>query len=127
MSSPIEAFDIHAAMLRHSERDIRAFLAALATRLETALPGRVRVDRKRDGLFSSTRHVSRIRVDHPDAIFTLTFDKAGLTATRAKQVHGVIISTAAVSVPQWLSELNDMVATIADQSAVAGDVLHGFL
>jgi hypothetical protein len=127
MSSSIDAFDINAAVLRHSEHDIKAFLAALATRLETALPGRVRVDRKRDGLFSSTRHVWRIRIDHPDAIFTLTFDKAGLVATRAKQVHGVTISTATLAVPRWLAELNEMVATIADQSAEAGDVLHGFL
>jgi len=127
MTSSLDAFDLNAAVLRHSERDMRAFMAALAARLETALPGRVTVERRRDGLFSGTRHVSQIRVDHPDAVFTLTFDKTGLNAKRARLVHGVAISTAALAVPQWLSELNTHVAALADSSAAAGDVLHGFL
>jgi hypothetical protein len=127
MTSSIDTFDINAAVLRHSERDIRAFMAALATRLETALPGRVKVDRKREWLFSSKRHVWRIGVENPDVIFTLTSAKTGLSATRAKRVHGVTISTTALTVPQWLAELNDMVTSSANQSAVAGDVLHGFL
>ena len=123
----LDDFDLNAAVLRHSERDMRAFMAALAVRLETALPGRVTVDRKRDGFFSSTSHVAVIKVEHPEARFALTFGKAGLSATRARLVHGVAISTSPLPVPQWLSELNQAVAALADNSAVAGDVLHGFL
>ena len=106
---------------------MRAFMAALAVRLESALPGRVTVERKRDGFFSSTSHVATIKIEHPEAIFTLTFTKAGLTATRAKLVRNVAISTTPLPVPQWLSELNGAVAALADRSAAAGDVLHGFL
>ena len=127
MNSSPDAFDLNAAVLRHSERDMRAFMAALAVRLETALPGRVSVGRKRDGFFSSTSHVTEIKVEHPDAIFSLTFGKAGLAASRAKVVHGVTISNASLPVPQWLGELNKSVADLADSSAIAGDVLHGFL
>ena len=106
---------------------MRAFMAALAVRLETALPGRVAVERRRDGFFSGTSHVSQIRIDHPEAVFTLIFDKSGLSAKRAKLVHGVAISTATLAVPQWLNELNAKVADLADSSAAAGDMLHGFL
>jgi|EndMetStandDraft_6_1072998.scaffolds.fasta_scaffold49501_2 hypothetical protein len=127
MNSSLDAFDLNAAVLRHSERDMRAFMAALAVRLETALPGRVSVERKRDGFFSSTSHVAEIRVEHPDAVFTLSFGKPGLTASRAKVVRGVTIGTSTLPVPQWLAELNKSVADLADRSAIAGDVLHGFL
>jgi hypothetical protein len=127
MTSSLDAFDLNAAVLRHSERDMRAFMAALAVRLETALPGRVRVERKRDGFFSSTSHVAEIKVEHPDTIFTLSFGKPGLTAQRAKVVRGVTIGTSNLPVPQWLAELNGAVADLADSSAIAGDVLHGFL
>jgi hypothetical protein len=127
MNSSLDAFDLNAAVLRHSERDMRAFMAALAVRLETALPGRVSVERKRDGFFSSTSHVAEIRVEHPDAVFTLSFGKSGLTASRAKVVRGVTIGTSTLPVPQWLAELNKSVADLADRNAIAGDVLHGFL
>ena len=50
----LDEFDLNAAVLRHSERDMRAFMAALAVRLETALPGRVTIERKRDGLSEVT-------------------------------------------------------------------------
>jgi hypothetical protein len=127
MNSSLDAFDLNAAVLRHSERDMRAFMATLAVRLETALPGRVGVVRKRDGFFSSTSHVAEIKVEHPEAIFSLAFGKHGLSASRAKVVHGVTISNATLPVQEWLSELNRSVADLADRSAIAGDELHGFL
>ena len=106
---------------------MRAFLAALAVRLDEALPGRVEVDRKRDGLFSKTSHVAKITLRTDSAVFAIAFDKSGLAATRAKIVRDVVISTSPVPVPQWLTELRDAVGKMAESSGVAGDVLHGFL
>jgi hypothetical protein len=40
----LDSFGIDAAVLRRSEQDMRAFLGALAVRLESALPGRTVVE-----------------------------------------------------------------------------------
>jgi len=127
MSVTDESFDLNAALLRRSERDMRAFLSALSARLEGALPGRVETERRRDGLFSRSSHVAKITVRFEGAIFTITFDKNGLSAARAKRVREVVISTTPLQVPQWLEELQADVAQLAEHAGSAGDVLHGFL
>jgi hypothetical protein len=127
MSLTDGSFDLNAALLRRSERDMRAFLSALSARLEGALPGRVETERRRDGLFSRTSHVTKITIRLEEAIFTITFGRSGLSATRAKVVRAVVISTTPLPVPQWLKELQIAVAELAEYAGSAGDVLHGFL
>ena len=127
MSSSLDEFDLNAAILRHSLTDIRAFMGALATRLETALPGAVEVARKRDGFFSSSSHVTQIKVRDPQAVYTLELAAGRLSATRANAVRGVTLGTATLPVPQWLAELKAAIARQAESGAEAGDVLHGFL
>jgi hypothetical protein len=127
MTSVMDEFDLNAALLRRSEKDMRAFLAALAVRLEEALPGRVDVDRRRDGLFARTSHVAKIAVRSDGAIFSIVFDKGGLIATRAKLVRDVVISTTPVPASQWLAELRVAVAALAENAGSTEDVLHGFL
>lgn len=127
MSVATDDFDLNAALLRRSEKDMRAFLSALAVRLEGALPGRVETDRRRDGLFARTVHVEKITVRTENAILAINFNKTGLSATKAKLVRDVVISTAPLPVPQWLKELHEAVAQLADSAGSAGDVLHGFL
>jgi hypothetical protein len=51
-------FELLAASLRADETDARAFLAALATKLEGALPAQTRVERVRDGLFKGTTPIA---------------------------------------------------------------------
>lgn len=127
MSSGPDQFDLDGAVLRRSETELRAFIEALAIRLEGALPGRVTVERRRDGLLSSARHVSRIVVRGDQALYELTIDKAGLSATRAKLVRGVSISTATISARNWLNELKAELQALAEQAGAATDTLHGFL
>ena len=127
MSAPIQDFDLNAALLRHSETDLRAFMAALAVRLETALPGRVNVERKRDGLFSSASHVHAIEVTPPEAVYRLTLGKPALTATRAKSVRGVTLSTQSLTPRQWLADLNAAIADLGERAADDQEALHGFL
>jgi hypothetical protein len=127
MDSPIDEFDLNAAIARRSERDLRAFMAALATRLETALPNRVAVERKRDGFLSTSSHVARLKVEFSDAIFTLALTKQEFVATRAKVVRAVAISTATLPAAEWLAELKAALAKVADRDAGAGDILRGFL
>jgi hypothetical protein len=127
MSASLDGFDLDAAALRRSETDIRAFLEALAVRLEGALPGRVRVERKRDGLLSKTSHVAQITVEAQSAVLVLQVARGQLSATRAKQVRGVTISSGAIGVPEWLAAVRAEVQVLAEQAGAAGDTLHDFL
>lgn len=127
MSNGLDLFDIEAAILRKSEADLRVFLSALAARLETSLPGRVEVERKRDGLFSSTSHVVKIEVTADNAAYTLTLDHKGLKTGRAKIVRGVTISSATVPVAEWMKEVRGVVSSLSGAAGDASDELGKFL
>ena len=127
MATIIDSFDLDAAGVRRATGDLRAFSNALAARLEGALPERVVVRRVRDGLFSKESHVAQIEVRGERAVYHLAFAHGGVTATRAKSVRGVVISTAPVSVPEWLAGVREEAQALADAGGSAVDVLHGFL
>ena len=127
MSGEPDQFDLDGAVLRRSETELRAFMEALAVRLEGALPGRVDVQRKRDGLLSQSKHVAKIAVRGDRAVYELARDRSGLTATRAKLVRGVNISSSSVSPREWLADVRAEVQTLAEQAGSTSDALHGFL
>ena len=127
MSVDLDPFDLDAAGLRRAQTDLKAFMEALAVRLEGALPDRTVVERRRDGLLSATRHVHEITVRGEGAEYRLRFDKGRLTATRAKTVRGVVISTTEQPVPEWLGEVRAEVAALAGAMGAASDTLHSFL
>ncbi len=70
-------FEMLAASLRADETVTRAFLAALATKLEGALPAQTVVERSCDGLFKNTTHVARVDVDLAPFRYTLGTGKRG--------------------------------------------------
>ena len=127
MSGEPDDFDVEAAWLRRSQGDLRAFMEALAVRLEGALPLHVSVDRRRDGLLSKTSHVARIEIRTDDAVYSATLIKGVLAATRAKVVRGVVISTAPLSIANWLTDVRAHVRALAEQAGGSVDVLHDFL
>ena len=127
MSVEPDQFDLDAAVLRRSETDLRAFMEALAVRLDGALPGRVSVERRRDGILSKTSHVTRITLRTDRAVYDLEHGKSGLKSTRAKLVRGVVISSSAVTARDWLTDVRAEVQALAEAAGSAGDVLHGFL
>ena len=125
--SGAEPFDLPAAWTRRMAGDARAFAEALAARLEPALPGRVSVERRRDGLFSSTRHVASIALRFDDAVLLLAIERGSLSASCAKVVRGVSIGTRAMSVPDWLSEVVRRTRALGEGAASAHAALHDFL
>ena len=54
-------------------------------------------------------------------------DKGRIATVRSKLVRGVVISSATLTVPDWLGEVRAEVQTLAGQSVSASDVLHDFL
>jgi len=127
LSGEPDQFDLDGAMLRRSETELRAFMEALAVRLEGAMPGRVEVQRKRDGLLSQSKHVAKIAVRGERAVYELTRDRAGLVATRNKLVHGVSISSSSIQPRDWLADIRAELQTLAEQAGSTSDALHGFL
>ena len=127
MTSEIDPFDLDAAGIRRALTDIRAFMEALAVRLQGALPDRVTVERRRDGLLSRTSHVHQIAFRGDGGEYRLCLEKGALKATRAKSVRGVVISTSEEPTIQWLGEVRAEVAALAGAMGSASDVLHDFL
>ncbi len=118
-------FEMLAASLRADETDTRAFLAALATKLEGALPAQTVVERARDGLFKNTTHVARVDVDLAPFRYALGAGKRGeLEATRAKIVGGVAIKNEALPIDRWIEELARSLTAYAEGSASARAALE---
>lgn len=121
-------FELLAASLRADETDARAFLGALAVKLEGALPTQTRVRRARDGLLKSSTHVTAITVDLTPFRYTLCAGKQGaLEATRAKVVGNVAIKNETLSIEVWIEELAHSLADFAARSAVARAALERLL
>ena len=123
----VDDFDLDAAWIRRAESDLAAFMEALAARLEGALPGRVKVERRRDGLLSKTSHVQRITLQGDKAIYEIVREKLGVSTTRTKAVRGVSISSTALPTPEWLAEVRAEVRRLADQIGGAAEGLRDFL
>jgi hypothetical protein len=120
-------FDMSAAWLRKAQGDLKAFMAAFAARMSDAIPGRVTVDRRRDGLFSSTSHVIQVTIDAEGNVYSLALDKAHLTARRTKAVRGVTLKSEELPVPEWLAALHRDIQRLAEHAGSAQSVLHDFL
>ena len=127
MNADSRGFDLAAAWSRRAGGDMKAFMAALAARLEPALPGRIGIERRRDGLFSAASHVSGIAVRFDDAVLTLALDHGSLRATRAKMVRGVTIKSEEVPVPAWLDDVVGRTRALGTGAGEAHAVLHDFL
>ena len=127
MSPGPDEFDLNAAWLRRAQTDLRAFMEAFAVRLEGAVPGRVKVERRRDGLLSKTSHVTRVILETDKAIYEIAMDKGMVSAVRAKLVRGVRISSTTLPIPEWLTEVRAEIQVLAEQQGLAGDGLHDFL
>src|SRR3954447_10863207 len=84
--------DLLAASLRADAGDTAAFLEALASRLEAALPGQVEVERK-GRLFGGAKRVRRIAVRLGDSHYDVETDGGTITARRRSVVRGIALKS----------------------------------
>lgn len=117
-------FEMVAASLRADQTDTRAFLAALAVKMEGALPAQTVVERARDGLFKGTTHVSRVQINLSPSLYSIAGARAGFEATRSKIVGGVAIKNEALSLDVWIESLARDLAAYAKSSASARAALE---
>jgi hypothetical protein len=127
MSDSSGDLTLSAAMLRRSGVELKVFVEALADRLERALPDRIQVERKKDGLFSKTIHVAKLSIQGERAVYELTIDRGVASGVRGKVVRGVRISSTPLALPDWLAEVRDELRTLAEQQGEAGESLLAFL
>jgi hypothetical protein len=120
-------FDLSAAWFRRAQSDTKPFIEAFAVRMEDALPGRVVVERRKDGLFSKHSHVVSVAIATERNKYVLSFEKSHLVASRMNIVGGINLKTQVMEIPEWLVDLNHDIRVIADRAGAAQNILHDFL
>lgn len=120
-------FDVYSAWMRRSTGDMRAFLEALAVRLEKSLPGMVHVLRKRDGLFAKTQHVVSISLQLGTSEFVLEKEPAGVKTSHTKVVRGIALKSEELPLADWLTAVDAELKTAAADAEKSHNVLREFL
>ena len=118
--------DVLAASLRADAGDTAAFLDALATRLEGALPGQVEVERK-GRLFGGPKRVRRIAVRLGDGHYEIESDGGALSARRRNVVRGIALKTEELGVDAWIGALSAELLELAQSSERARVALERLL
>ncbi len=126
LDSPLQ-MELLAASLRADSSDTKAFLEALATKLEGSLPDRTTVTRH-SSLFSRDHPVKEITVLLGDYQYRIGRERQGpIMAQRAKVVRGIVLKTEQIPLEQWIEELAGELAQVAASSAQARSALERFL
>lgn len=121
-------FDLSAAQWRKSIADERAFVEALAVRLEQALPGMVTVTRH-FAFFAKDKRVQSIVVRLGDAEYELLQEKGhgGIRTQKGKVVRGVRLKTDELPFSGWLSELSAEIQRYSEEHQDTRETLEHFL
>src|SRR4051794_9399559 len=99
------SFDLDAAGLRADHADMRAYVEALAHKLELALPSMTTVSRRSKGFLSRDKIVERIEVSLGDQRYVLQIDGVRVQCARAKAVRDVTIKTEPLEADDWVRAL----------------------
>src|ERR671939_866293 len=107
--------ELLAASLRADTRDLAAFVEALASKLEGALPQHTRV-RRSLGLLGRRKRVARIEVELGEDRYVLGWEGGELEARRAKTVRGVVLKNEPLAPAEWVDSLARAIAAEARTS-----------
>lgn len=119
--------DMLAASLRADATDLKAFMEALANKLEGALPSSTVVTRQ-NKLFAREHPVKEVVVMLGDYQYRIFYEPPKpLLTLRAKTVRGIVLKTEQLRMDQWIDALAGDLAQEAMQSAQAHAALERFL
>jgi hypothetical protein len=118
--------DLLAASLRADTSDLGAFVESLAVKLEDAIPKRVRVDRRRGGMFGP-KLVRQIEVDLGDERLDLRYGSGSVQTRRAKLSGGIVLKSEQVDIDAWLAALGGALAAEARRSETTRQALQRLL
>jgi hypothetical protein len=106
-------FDLLAASLRADASDLKAFVEALAAKLEGSFPDRVDVER--GGLFGGKR-VRRLSVDLGDDRYELEHDDGRVSCRRRNVVRGIALKNEELPLDAWIDDLSRCLVEEAGRS-----------
>ena len=118
--------DLLAASLRAEGSDLGAFVEGLAAKLEAALPGRVRVQRRRAGL-TGRKLVRRIALDAGDRRLELQAEDGTIQTRCSRLSGGIVLRRDALDTEAWLAVLGEALAEEARRSQTTRRALERLL
>ena len=124
--SPGVDLDLLAASLRADSSDLSAFVESMAVKLEEAVPGRVRVDRRRAGMFGP-KSVRGLSVDLGDRRLELRADRGAVQCRSAKLSGGIVLKNEELETEAWLAMLGEALAAEASRSEATRRALERLL
>jgi hypothetical protein len=126
-----ETFDLSAAGLRADGSDLRISVEVLASKLESTLPGRTRVERHGGGLLGrGEKHVRRILVElgaENGTSYQLTIAGDRVEGFRERKSGGISIKRESLTPDQWIAALTAELQSEAQRSAEARQALEGLV
>jgi hypothetical protein len=114
------------ASLRADSGDLRSFVEALAVKLEAAVPGAVRVERRREGMFGP-KLVRKLSLDAGDQRLELTVAGGGVQTRSARLSGGIVLKSETVDTDTWLTVLGQALAVEARRSETTRQALDRLL
>jgi hypothetical protein len=126
VSSSDNNLDLLTASLRADMGDLGAFVESLAAKLEQALPGRVRVERRRDGMFGS-KLVRRIALDAGGQRLELAYQHGSLETKCSRMSGGIVLKSETVDTETWLAALGEALTEEARRSETTRRALERLL
>ena len=123
---PALDLDLLAASLRADSTDVSTFVESLAAKLEEAVPGRVRVQRRREGMFGPKK-VRTVAVHLDDRRFELVSEGAGVQTRCAKLSGGIVLKNEELQTDAWLATLGEALAGEAQRTETTRRALERLL
>jgi hypothetical protein len=123
---PVVDMDLLAASLRADSSDLSAFVESLTAKLEEAIPGRVRVDRRRSGMFGP-KSVRSVSVDLGDRRLELRTDGGTVQTRCARLSGGIVLKNEVLETDAWLATLSEALAAEAARSETTRKALERML
>jgi len=121
------AFELLAASLRASSGDLETFVRVLAEKLDQALPGRARIERRAARFLSKQTRVERIELELGEWRYVLAARGAALDTRRAKAVRGIVLKTEQLPLDAWIASLSRDLASEAQRSEASRLALERLL
>jgi hypothetical protein len=120
-------FDLSAASLRASRSDLRTFVDVLGEKLDRALPGRVKVERRAVRLLSKQKRVTAIELDLGGTRYLLAAKDGAVETRCATAVRGIVLKSEIVSLDTWIDALLAELANEAETSELSRLALQQLL
>ena len=123
---PVVDMDLLAASLRADSTDLSSFVESLAAKLEEAMPGRVRVDRRRSGMFGP-KSIRSVSVDLGDRRLELRSEGGAVQTRCARLSGGIVLKNEVLGIDEWLATLSEELAAEARRSETTRKALERLL